>query len=171
VIRRVIALALALAGCKVSQERVPLGPHNPAWSKLDEALGKLARACGGSFAFVLDEGNGLWCVSLAEGPPTTSTSHEDRAADRFYEKEMVPRLTAMRRGSPLDVASVDGPDRYVGMSFAGIYAVVVWFDSSFSPELVRARIRRALPEIEALTLALPPPDGPGADAGAAKARA
>jgi hypothetical protein len=96
---------------------------------------------------------------------------EDRAADRFYQAEMVPRLTGLRRGIRLDVAKPDGDDRYVAVSFAGIYALVVWFDGGFDPALVRARIRRALPEAESLTVALPPSGGPGFDEGAQKVRA
>src|SRR5580658_2806538 len=99
--------------------------------KLYVALARLAAECGGPFAFVIDEGNGLWCVGLADQGPTTSTSHEDRAADRFYRDEMVPRLAAIRRGHRVDVAKVDGDDRYLAASFAGIYAVVVWFDRDF----------------------------------------
>jgi hypothetical protein len=150
---------------------VALGPDDPTWSKLYAALASLAAACGGTFAFVIDEGNGLWCVGLADASPTTATAHEDRAADRFYRSEMVPRLAGLRRGSRMDVVKVDGDDRYVAMSFAGIYAVVVWFDRSFEPAFVRARIRRAIPEIEALTLALPPSGGPGTDQAAGRVRA
>jgi hypothetical protein len=120
---------------------------------------------------VIDQGNGLWCVGLTDSGPTTSTAHEDRAADRFYSAEMVPRLPEIRRGKHLDVAKVDGDDRYVATSFAGIYVLVEWFDRAFEPALVRARIRRAPPEIEALTLGLPPPDGPGCDDGSARVRA
>ena len=94
-----------------------------------------------------------------------------RSADRFYRSEFVPRLAGIRKGGRLDIAKVDGDDRYAAVSFAGIYAVVVWFDRSFDASLVRARIRRALPEIEALTLALPPSGGPGFDEGAGKLRA
>jgi hypothetical protein len=141
---------------------VALGPDDPTWSKLYVALASLAASCGGTFAFVIDVGNCLWCVGLVDAGPTTSTSHEDRAADRFYREEMVPRLTRLRRGSPMVVVKVDGDDRYVAKSFAGIYAVVVWFDRAFEAALVRVRIRRALPEIEALTLSLPPSGGPGA---------
>jgi hypothetical protein len=79
---------------------------------------------------------------------------EDRAADRFYQAEMVPRLTGLRRGIRLDVAKPDGDDRYVAVSFAGIYALVVWFDGG-----------------ESLTVALPPSGGPGFDEGAQKVRA
>jgi hypothetical protein len=152
-------------------DSVPLGPHVPAWKKLYDALAALGAACGGAFAFVIDEGNGLWCVGLAESGPARSTEAPDRAADRFYRDEMVPRLAGLRGGVRMSVAKVDGQDRYVAESFAGIYAVVVWFGGNFQPELVRARVRRALPEIEALTLALPPPGGPGGDEAAAKLRA
>jgi hypothetical protein len=148
-----------------------LGPDNPTWKKLYETLAALALACRAPFAFVIDRGNGLWCVGLADSGPTTSTTHEDRAADRFFESEMASRPGEMRRRSRLDVAKVDGDDRYVAVSFAEIYVLVVWFDRAFETALIRARIRRALPEIEALTLALPPSDDPGSDAGAKKARA
>jgi hypothetical protein len=84
---------------------------------------------------------------------------------------MVPRLAAIQRGTRLDVAKTHGDDRYVALSFAGIYAVVVWFHAAFDPAVVRARIRRALPEIESLTLALPPSGGPGFDEGAQQVRA
>lgn len=61
-------------------------------------------------------------------------------------------------------------DSYLGESFAGIYVLVVGFDGTFDPFRARARVREALPRIEALTLALPPPDGPAAGEGASKLR-
>jgi hypothetical protein len=140
--------------------RVPLGPHDPYWKKLYEVLAELSRTAGGAFAYVIDDGNALWCAASPGVEPTTKTDKADRAADRFYAKEIVPRIVAMRRGKPFDVAKVDGDDRYVGVSFAGIYVVVVGFEGDFDAALVRARIRRALPAIEALTLDLPPPEGP-----------
>jgi len=152
---------------------VAIGPSHPVWSRLYNTLAQLAEECGGSFAFVLDEGNGLWCVGIPGREPTTFTNDQNEAADRFYAKEIVPRMSSMRRGQPLTIASpaFEGDDRYLGVTFAGIYAVVVWFDGEFAPAIVRARVRRALPEIEKLTLALPPSGGPGADAGAKKMRA
>ena len=151
-----------------------LGPSHPTWLALYRALAKLADACGGTSAFVLDEGNGLWCVGIPGAPPIGSTPGQDRAADRFYRAEIVPRMSSMRRGIKLDVASAAGDDRYVASSFAAIYAAVVWFDRDLSDlEVARARatIKRALPEIESLTLALPPSGGPGTDEGAMEVRA
>jgi hypothetical protein len=84
---------------------------------------------------------------------------------------MVPRLAGFRRGAHMDMAKLDGDDRYLAISFAGIYAVVVWFYAVFEPTLVRARVRRTIPEIEALTLSLPPSGGPGSDEGGIKLRA
>jgi hypothetical protein len=120
---------------------------------------------------VLDEGNGLWCVGIPGLEPTGSTREEDRAADRFYTKEVVPRMAAMRRGSRIQVVRATGDDRYVALSFAGIYMVVVWFDAPLEPFPVLSKIRAALDEIEALTVSLPPSGGPGANDGAAKIRA
>ena len=150
---------------------VSLGPENATWSKLYDALEQLARTSGGAFAFVLDEGNGLWCVGIPGEPATTATSGEDRCADRFYAREVHPHETDLRHGIVLDVAVTEGDDRYVAISFASIYVVVVWFERDFDPRLVRARIRKALPEIEAFTLALPPSPGPGTDTAAGKLRA
>jgi hypothetical protein len=148
-----------------------LGPADATWAALYDALAALAKGCGGAFAFVIDEGNGLWCVGLPDVAPTTMTSGENAAADRFYRAEIVERASALRKGGKLDIAKTDGEDRYAAISFAGIYAVVVWFDDAFGPALVKARIRRALPNIERLTLSLPPSGGPGADEGAGKIRA
>ncbi len=147
------------------------GPSNPTWAKLYGALASLAGVCRGEFAFVLDVGNGLWCVGLPDTRPTTDTAHEDRAADRFYANEVVPRAATMRRGARIELEKVEGDDRYVALSFAAIYFLVVWFEDAFEPAIARRRIRRALPEIERLTLALPAPGGPGADEGEAKERA
>jgi hypothetical protein len=154
---------------------VAFGPDNAAWDvawrKLYSALSLLAHKCAGTFAFVIDGGNGLWCVARAASLPTTSTPNEDRAADRFYEKELAPRLTEMRRGKRLEIAKRDGDDRYVATTFAGIYCLVVWFEDAFVLASVQTKIERMLPEIEALVVALPPPGGPGCDTGAMKARA
>jgi hypothetical protein len=77
------------------------------WRKLYDALATLARACGGTFAFVLDEGDGLWCVGLADSAATTATSDENRATDRFYRDVMVPRLADER---PAHVVRREGRD-------------------------------------------------------------
>ncbi len=148
-----------------------LGADHPVWKKLYEELSALAAAAGGAFAFVVDEGNGLWCVGLPNREPMTQTFEENRAAHRFYVAEVAPIADGMRRGAKIDVAKVDGDDRYVAISFATIYVLVVWFKGGFEPPLVRARMRRVLPNIEALVVDLPPDGGPGATTGVGKLRA
>jgi hypothetical protein len=153
---------------------VVLGPSHATWSKLYEALARLAADCGGSFAFVIDEGNGLWCVGIPGLPPVGSTPRQDRLADGFYAAEIVPRMKSMQRGARFDAIKTTGDaGGYCASSFAGIYAVVVWFEdpSTMTPFLVRAKVRRTIPAIEALVLALPPSGGPGTERAAAKLRA
>lgn len=147
-----------------------------AWAELHRQLVELAHACGGTFAAVVDEGNGLWCTGVASVDAIASDA-PDRAADRFYRAEIAPRSASMRRGVPVSVVRgsredeglLEGADRYVAESFASVYVLVVWFRGSFGGELARARVRRVLPAIEAVVLSLPPL-GPGTDAGARKLR-
>jgi hypothetical protein len=146
-------------------------PH-PGWSKLSDVLTELVDACGGTFAAVVDEGNGLWSVARGKRSAATGAAlRPEEAADRFYREEIAPRAMAMRRGGRLDLVRSEGEAHYVAESFASIYVLVVWFEGPFEAPLVRARLRHALPSIEALILALPPPSGPEVDAGARKVRA
>lgn len=144
-----------------------LGPHVPEWARLHAALSELVSACEASFAAIIDEGNGLWCVAYSKHIPRGG----DEAADLFYRTEVSPRAKAMLRGARLSIDKRDGDDRYIAESFASIYVVVVWFHEPSAPDLLQARVRRALPRLEALTLALPSPDDPGGDVGARKLRA
>ena len=49
-------------------------------------------------------------------------------------------------------------------SFAGVYLALLVFDAAFEGTFVTRRLRRALPDIEVLMVALPPRD-PNRDAG------
>ncbi len=44
------------------------------------------------------------------------------------------------------------------VSFAGVYLLIVWFRGRFDASAVQASVARQLPEIERLTMALPPDD-------------
>jgi hypothetical protein len=56
------------------------------------------------------------------------------------------------------------------VSFAGVYVLLLWFAEAFSELAVRRAVHQALPAIEALTVALPPPDGLAVGSGADPAR-
>jgi hypothetical protein len=143
---------------------VAIGRSDPAWSSLHRARADLVTDCGGVCAAVIDDGNGLWCAS-----------HHGfaAAADRSYQEEIATRPEVrLKRGGRLHVVRQSPPEgAYVAESFAAIYVVVLWFERDFDAFTARTRVRSALPRIEALTLALPPPFGPDAGAGAGKARA
>jgi hypothetical protein len=137
---------------------------HPGWRALGLALIDLAEACGAKCAAVIDDGNGLWCAS-----------HRgfDKACDAFYREEIALRPEVqLKKGKPLHVVRDDPPAHaYVAESFASIYVLILFFEATFDPFTARSRLRTALPRIEALTLALPPPLGPDTGAGAGKARA
>jgi hypothetical protein len=138
--------------------------NNPALAALHGALLDLASECQAACVAVIDDGNGLWCTSHAGFEP---------AADRFYRDEIATNPDVhLRRGKPLHVARHGEPDRsYVAESFASIYVAIVFFAGPFDPFTARTRLRAALPRIEALTLALPPPFGPDGAEGAGQGRA
>ncbi|WP_394845626.1 hypothetical protein LZC95_52425 [Pendulispora brunnea] len=147
-------LALPIDGEEPYDRAMLLESPTPEWQVLHDCLADLAGACHARFAAVVDEGNGLWCVACTKG--RSAGIAEDYAADRFYRVEIAPHAKEMRRGVHLSIESRDGDDLYVAESFAALYMLVVWFDGPFEPELVHARLRRALPKVEALTLSLPP---------------
>jgi hypothetical protein len=66
---------------------------------------------------------------------------------------------------------LDGPVRHGRgaiylRSFASVYVLVLTFEDAARLFRAREAISNALPEIESLTVALPPPDGPDASGGA-----
>lgn len=65
----------------------------------------------------------------------------------------------LRRGGHLHVLRGVEPPYFAAESFAGVYFVLLIFYTPFVSAEVDALVRAALPEIEALTLTQPPPDG------------
>jgi len=68
------------------------------------------------------------------------------------------RERPLRKGGHLHLLRSVEPPFAAAESFAGVYMVLLLFDEPFAAADVSALVRRALPEIEALTVALPPPD-------------
>ena len=121
--------------------------------ELDLRLTLLAGDCGASCAFVLD------------------TTGQDYGASRPLPEEwselvdaVVPlvveatREHPLRRGGHLHLVRSVEPPFTAAESFAGVYMVVLLFDGPFVAGDVSTIVRHALPEIEALTVGLPPPD-------------
>lgn len=128
---------------------------------LTHALAELVRECGATLGAIVDESSVVWCTVPA------SADAEETVAE-FFRTEVAPNIKALLHGHRLSIHRATGPRRYVAESFAALYVVVLWLEEEFDTELVRARIRLALPRIEALTLAVPPFDGPDGSGGAQK---
>jgi hypothetical protein len=124
------------------QRRIPRRrPHVPR--------GLLARAL--PLTLPVKESNLFLCRALLESPP---------------------QAPPLRRGGKIDCIVEDRATdtKLSARSFAGIYVLVLWHDW-FDDRPVSGTVEEALPLIEALVIALPPPDGPDATSGAAKMRA
>lgn len=109
----------------------------------------------------MDESNDLWCWSRGLG-------RDDEAPFLLLDRALTTTTTPLRRGGRIDIVKAS-PD-FAARSFAAIYLVILSFDRLGDPFQVRKKIADALPEIETLTLALPPPDGPDATSGVAAVR-
>ena len=132
---------------------------SPELEALTLALAELVRDCGATLGAIIDESSVVWCTvpEAADGRDIVA---------QFFREEIAPNTKALLHGQRLSIHQASGPHRYVAESFAALYVIALWLDAEFDTELVRARIRLALPKIEALTLAVPPFDGPGGGEGA-----
>ncbi len=121
--------------------------------ELDQRLTTLTAQCRASCAFVLDT------TAQSYGASTPLPDDWSTLVD-----EMVPLVVAatrehpLRKGGHLHLMRSVEPPFAAAESFAGVYMVVLLFEAPFVAAEVSALVRRALPEIEALTVALPPPD-------------
>jgi hypothetical protein len=137
-----------------------LGPGVPEWAALAQALAALASRTGATNAFVIDAWGHLWCRARAHGAP----DHLFRLATAVLQRASKP----LTRGGRLDVGAIGDDEAWYARSFAGVYVVLVLFERTFDELAVRRAVTESLREIEALTLSLPPPDGPDVSRGAAK---
>lgn len=134
---------------------------SPELEALTLALAELVRDCAGTLGAIVDESSVVWC--------TVPASAASRATvDDFFRTEIAPNIKSLLHGHRLSIHQASGPHRYVAESFAALYVIAIWLEAEFDTEFVRARIRLALPRIEALTLAVPPFDGPEGSGGAQK---
>lgn len=141
---------------------------HPGWRALNDALVRLATKSHALSATVMDEGYAVWSEANAEGVIREPLVDQ---VERFYRVEIEPRIPEMRHGATVSMHSLTGPDFYIAQSFASLYVVIVWFGAAFDVFSATEALRAALPEIEAITLSLPPWDGPDAGSGGVAKRA
>ena len=149
VLLQVVACTILASG------RLPnMATPSPELEALTLALMELVRDSGATLGAIVDESSVVWCVVPA-------CAEAEAIVDQFFRTEIAPNTKALLQGHRLSVHQATGPRRYVAESFAALYVIALWLEAEVDTELVRARIRLALPKIEALTLAVPPFDGPG----------
>ncbi len=124
-----------------------------AQQELAAALTELIEEVGAANAFVFDAWGLIWC-----------SAHLTHGSDqrRLYEevKFILESLSRpLEKGGKLDRVFPHGGAPTYCTSFAATYVLAVWLDAGTNEFLLRRRVREALPRIEAMTLALPPPDG------------
>jgi hypothetical protein len=141
---------------------VSLGAHVPVWQRLADQLRQLAEHTGAAHAVVADAFNDLWCRDSALGEDGTGTAFA--LLDRALRSASRPP----ERGGRIDLVRASEPPYLIARSFAGVYVLILWFDAPFEPDWARGHVHHMLPDIERLTVALPPPDGPESGANAAR---
>jgi hypothetical protein len=136
--------------------------RSPEWLALSAELVALSGATHAHNAYVADATGMSWCAAhdFSEQLPQ---SVADLLAWRL---DQLPK--PLPKGGVLDAAvsrvtGTPGGHAYFA-SFAGVYVLVLRFAGPFDVDNVRTLVGTALPRLEALTLALPPPEGPDHDA-------
>ena len=121
--------------------------------ELDQRLTTLAGWCGASCAFVLDTTGQDYGASspLPDGWQALAEAVVPLVIEATREHPL-------RKGGHLHLLRSVEPPFAAAESFAGVYMVLLLFDAPFHAGDVSALVRQALPAIEALTVALPPPD-------------
>ena len=158
-------------------------------TKLRSALRRLAKAAGAIDALVLDTHSPvIWGAASGFsgellGPPQLHVVGENEAAEQASlsaERERImlsrhaishvralPEIERLPRGAHLHRSERSGDVGYLVRSFASIYLLVVVFPGPFEELRAEREAVRALPAIEALVLALPPPEPAGSSGSAA----
>ena len=131
------------------------GPNTPGWMKLRTELQKLRASVGAESVYVFDASSTLWCWGHA--PTSIDESAALRTAAQLKCKTILKRLEpALQRGGSLDLMRAQ--DRF--RSFANIYILILEGVPPTDRAQLNTQVEAALPEIERLTLCLPP-QGPG----------
>jgi len=133
---------------------MPLGPSTPEWATLRGALIDLSESSGGDLACVLDASGNLWCASHTIEPHQQSWAME--TVRHASHEPHAPIARGVHLGRRISYA--DRPS-YL-RSFAGTYVLLVSLVEPIDELRLHRAVDAALPQIERLTLALPPTDGP-----------
>jgi hypothetical protein len=132
-------------------------PRSPEWEELRAELEAIAAACSSFNAYILDVWDNSWCAARGfnDMPRADLADFIHAAASR--------KAVTLTRGGKLDT-SLSGPMGHAFLrTYGSCYVLLLRFSRPFDVEKTRDTVRAALPRLEALTMRLPPPDGPGSD--------
>jgi hypothetical protein len=170
----------------VEQDAAPRSSRPPVADVLHEELEALRDRAAAVNAIVIDANSPVeWgaarpqeAIPLEPRPAASSRTEDGRDDDRsvsvvsrraLHMVRNLSELGALRKGKHVRFVERAGDIPLVVHSFAGIYLLVVVFDTAFDELRAERAILDALPRIERLVLALPPLD-PAPYAGVAALR-
>ncbi|MCA9624762.1 MAG: hypothetical protein KC731_37320 [Myxococcales bacterium] len=111
-------------------------------------------------AFVFDAWGLFWCSA-------DLTYCEDQQRLYSQVKAILEGLDPpLQRGAKLDHTFPDDVTPMYCVSFSATYVLGLWLSAETNEFLMRRSVADALPNIETMTLSLPPPDGSGGSSGA-----
>lgn len=128
---------------------------DPTWTALRGRLAELARATRAHNAYIFDARATLVCSAH-----TLERGASSRATE-IVEAALATVTPPLRRGGRLDRVVPRRLGHGYVRFFAAIYVLLLRFSGDFDANDVRAGVAATLPEIERLTLGLPPAGGPG----------
>jgi hypothetical protein len=145
---------------------VPTIADSPEWQALERELGEVTKSAKAFNAYVLDAWDNLWCS--ARGGWQT---RRDDLADLVHAAVARVRTSPLSRGGVLD-GSLSGRMGHAYLkTFGSCYVLLLRFSGAFDVSAARSAVTTALPQIELLTLRLPPSGGPGSGGAEATGRA
>lgn len=142
-----------------------LTKQSPEYVALARELDKLSDSVEALNSLVFDQAGLIWCTGVAIYSDERPIMYGQIA--EVLEKQNPPLI----EGGRIDRAVRGASHSLYCRSFAQTYVVGVWFDVPPPDLLVRRSVKNALPRIEALTMLLPPPEGPDTNAGVEAKRA
>jgi len=125
------------------------------WRALRDELEAISARTHAFNAYVFDAWDNLWC---------SAHSFESVASDDllgFVHRMLARSHVSLVRGGVLDDCVSDSRGYVYVRSYASCYVLVLRFSSRPECSLARAVVEAELDKLEALTLKLPPSDGPG----------
>ena len=139
----------------------------PEWENLRAELSAVVSSAAAFNAYVFDVWSNFWCAAHSYAYVA-----EEELAEliRLIAKMKHVSLT---RGAQLDTAYSNHVSRWhlYAKTYGSCYVLLLRFPGGFREAETRDAVAAALSRIEALTLLLPPPDGPGSDGGEAASSA